>query len=112
MKKEIKWTKSFKIVYDLDIIKKTFEGIENMPILQGKSFSYSVRDKYYRPDSIVEFYDRDHMFLGQDANSIGPHGKSDFWDVDEDGWVFSTDTPEVDFSVFEDRLYNVIVIRA
>ena len=112
MNKEIKWQKSFKVVYDLELIKKTFGGVENMPILQGKSFSYSVREKYYIPDSIVEFYDRKHMFLGQDANSIGPHGKSDFWDVDEDGWVFSTDTPEVDFSVFEDRLYNVIVVRA
>ena len=112
MKKEIKWTKNFKVVYDLEIIQKNFEGIENMPILQGKSFSYSVRDKYYRPDSIIEFYDRDHMFLGQDANSIGPHGKSDFWDYDEDGYIFSTDTPEVDFDVLEDRLYNVIVVRA
>ena len=112
MKKEIKWTKTFKVVYDLDIIKENFEGIENMPILQGRSFSYTEREKNYRPDSIVEFYDREHMFLGQSANSIGPYGKSDFWDVDEDGWVFSTDTPEVDFSVFEDRLYNVIVVRA
>ena len=33
-------------------------------------------------------------------------------DYDEDGRVFSMDTPEVDFSVFEDRLYNVIVVRA
>ena len=83
-----------------------------MPILQGRSFSYSVRDKVYRPDSIVEFYDREHQFVGQDANSIGPHGNSDFWDYDDDGYIFSTDTPEVDFDVFEDRLYNVIVVRA
>lgn len=101
-----------KIVYDLKTIKKIFKGIENMPILHGKSFSYSVRDLVYKPDSIVEFYDRNHNFVGQDANSIGPHGKSDFWDIDEDGYIFSTDTPEVDFSVFEDRLYNVIVVRA
>lgn len=110
--KEIKWTKNFKVVYDLKMIKQDFGGIENMPILQGKSFSYSVRNKYYTPDSIVEFYDREHNFLGQDSNSIGPHGKSDFWDVDEEGRVFSTETPEVDFDVFEDRLYNVIVVRA
>ena len=83
-----------------------------MPILQNKSFSYSVREAYYMPDSIVEFYDRTHKFLGQAANSIGPYGKSDFWDVDEDGYVFSTDTPKVDFDVFEDRLYNVIVVRS
>ena len=112
MKKRLSWEKNFKVVFDLDIIKENFKGIENMPILQGKSFSYSVRDLAYRPDSIVEFYDREHNFLGQDANSIGPHGLSDFWDVDEDGWVFSTETPEVDFEVFEDRLYNVIVVRA
>ena len=101
-----------KLVYDLDTTKKMFGGIENMPILQGKSFSYSVRDLFYRPDSIVEFYDRKHNFLGQYANSIGPHGNSDFWDIDEDGYIFSTDTPKVDFDVFEDRLYNVIVVRA
>ena len=110
--KKIAWEKNFKVVFDLDIINKTFVGIENMPILQGKSFSYSVRDRFYKPDSIVEFYDREHNFVGQDSNSIGPHGNSDFWDVDEDGCVFSTDTPDVDFSVFEDRLYNVIVVRA
>ena len=101
-----------KLVYDLKFIKKEFGGIENMPILQNKSFSYSVRDLTYRLDSIIEFYDRNHEFLGQDSNSIGPHGNSDFWDYDEDGKVYSTDTPDVDFSVFEDRLYNVIVVRA
>ena len=101
-----------KLVYDLEFIKKEFGGIENMPILQNKSFSYSVRDLTYRSDSIVEFYDRKHKFLGQDSNTIGPHGSSDFWDIDEDGKVYSTDTPDVDFSVFEDRLYNVIVVRA
>lgn len=101
-----------KMVYDLKTIKKNFKGIENMPILQGKSFSFSVREKYYKPDSIIEFYDRKHNFLGQSANSIGPYGNSDFWDIDEDGYIFSTDTPEVDISVFEDRLYNVIVVRA
>lgn len=110
--KKLAWEKNFKVVYDLDIIKKTFGGIENMPILQGKSFSYSVRERFYKPDSIVEFYDRNHNFLGQSANSIGPYGNSDFWDYDDDGYIFSTDTPEVDFSVFEDRLYNVIVVRA
>ena len=101
-----------KLVYDLKIIIKEFGGIENMPILQNKSFSYSVRDKNYRSDSIIEFYDRNHRFLGQDSNSIGPYGNSDFWDYDEDGRIFSTDTPEVDFDMFEDRLYNVIVVRA
>ena len=102
-----------KLVYDLEFIKKEFGGIENMPILQNKSFSYSVRDLTYSSDSsIVEFYDRNHKFLGQDANSIGPYGNSDFWDYDEDGYIYSTDTPDVDFSVFEDRLYNVIVVRA
>ena len=101
-----------KLVYDLAFIKKEFNDIENMPILQNKSFSYSVRDLTYRLDSIVEFYDRKHNFLGQDANSIGPHGNSDFWDIDEDGFIYSTDTPKVDFDVFEDRLYNVIVVRA
>ena len=101
-----------KLVYDLGFIKKEFGGIENMPILQNKSFSYSVRDMNYKSDSIVEFYDRKHKFLGQDSNSIGPYGNSDFWDIDEEGGVYSTDTPDVDFSVFEDRLYNVIVVRA
>ena len=112
MKKEIKWTKNFKVVYDLDIINKNFKGIENMPILQGKSFSYSVRDLCYKNNSIVEYYDRSHNFVGQSANSIGPYGKSDFWDVDEDGCVFSTDTPKVDFDVFKDKVYNVIVVRS
>ena len=101
-----------KLVYDLAFIKKEFNDIENMPILQNKSFSYSVRDLTYRSDSIVEFYDRNHKFLGQDSNSIGPHGNSDFWDYDEEGGIYSTDTPDTDFSVFEDRLYNVIVVRA
>ena len=101
-----------KIVYDLNTIKKEFKGIENMPILQNKSFSYSVRDLNYRSNSIIEFYDRNHNFLGQDANSIGPYGLSDFWDYDDDGFIYSTDTPDVDFDVFEDRLYNVIVVRA
>ena len=101
-----------KLVYDLEFIKKEFKGIENMPILQNKSFSYSVRDLTYSSDSIVEFYDRKHKFLGQDANSIGPYGNSDFWDYDENGDIYSTDTPDTDFSVFEDRLYNVIVVRA
>lgn len=110
--KEVKWEKRFKVVYDLELIIKNFKGIENMPILQGKSFSYSVRNRYYTPDSIVEFYDREHIFLGQAANSIGPYGLSDFWDMDETGWVFSTDTPKVDFEIFEDRVYNVIVVRA
>ena len=97
-----------KLVYDLTFIKKEFGGIENMPILQNKSFSYSVRD--YNSGSIIEFYDRKHKFLGQDANSIGPHGNSDFWDYDENGGIYSTDTPDVDFDVFEDILYNVIVV--
>ena len=101
-----------KIVYSLEIIRKYFKSIKSMPILRGKSFSYSVRDLTYKSDSIVEFYDRKHRFLGQDSNSIGPYGNSDFWDVDEDGYIFSTDTPKVDFEVFEDRLYNVIVVRA
>lgn len=106
-----KWEKSVKVVYDLETIEKNFKGIENMPILQNKSFSYSVRERFYKNDSIVEFYDRNHTYIGQSANSIGPNGRSDFWDVDEDGYIFSTDTPEVDFSVFVDHLYNVIVIR-
>ena len=101
-----------KLVYDLAFIKKEFKDIENMPILQNKSFSYSVRDLTYRSDSIVEFYDRKHNFLGQDANSIGPHGLSDYWTYDENGYIYSTDTPKVDFDVFKDRLYNVIVVRA
>ena len=107
-----KWEKRIKIVYDLKTIKNYFGHIDNMPILQDKSFSYSVRDIVYRPDSIVEFYDRKHNFLGQDSNNIGPYGNSDFWGYDENGYVFSTETPEVDFDVFEDRLYNVIVVRA
>ena len=101
-----------KLVYDLEFIEKNFGGIENMPILQNKSFSYSVRDLSWNPDSIIEFYDRNHKFIGQAANSIGPYGNSDFWSYDEDGFVYSTDTPKVDFDVFEDRLYNVIVVRA
>ena len=101
-----------KLVYDLSYIKKEFGSIENMPILQNKSFSYSVRDLSWSPNSIIEFYDRNHNFLGQAANSIGPYGISDFWDIDEDGCIYSTDTPDVDFSVFEDRLYNVIVVRS
>ena len=100
-----------KLVYDLEFVKKEFGGIENMPILQNKSFSYSVRDLSWKP-TIIEFYDRKHKFLGQDSNSIGPHGNSDFWNYDEDGFIYSTDTPKVDFDVFEDRLYNVIVVRA
>ena len=101
-----------KLVYDLRFIEKMFGGIENMPILQNKSFSYSTRDLNYRSDSIIEFYDRNHTFIGQAANSIGPYGNSDFWDIDEDGFIYSTDTPDVDFDVFEDRLYNVIVVRS
>ena len=101
-----------KLVYDLKFIKKEFGGIENMPILQNKSFSYSVRDLTWSPNSIIEFYDRKHNFLGQDSNSIGLHGNSDFWDYDENGDIYSTDTPDTDFSVFEDRLYNVIVVRS
>lgn len=106
-----KWEKSNKVVYDIDTIEKNFGGIENMPILQNKPFSCSVREAYFQNDSIVKFYDRNHNFLGQSSNSIGPYGQSDFWDVDEDGYIFSTDTPEVDFSVFVDHLYNVIVVR-
>ena len=101
-----------KLVYDLAFIKKVFGGIEKMPILQNKSFSYSVRDLSWKPNSIIEFYDRNHTFIGQSANSIGPYGLSDYWDYDEDGYIYSTDTPKVDFDVFEDRLYNVIVVRA
>ena len=101
-----------KLVYDLEIIKKEFGDIENMPILKNKSFSYSVRDLTYKSDPIVEFYDRKQKFIGQSSNSIGPHGLSDFWDIDEDGCIYSTDTPKVDFDVFEDRLYNVIVVRS
>ena len=100
-----------KLVYDLNIVIREFGGIENMPILQNKSYSYSVRDLSWKP-SIIEFYDRNHRFIGQDSNSIGPHGSSDFWDYDETGSIYSTDTPDTDFSVFEDRLYNVIVVRA
>lgn len=101
-----------KMVYDFNFIRKNFGGIDNMPILQNKSYSYSVRDLTYKSNSIIEFYDRKHNFLGQAANSIGPYGNSDFWDIDEDGFIYSTDTPKVDFSVFEDRLYNVVVVRA
>lgn len=101
-----------KLVYDLNTVKKCFGGIENMPILQGKSFSYSVRELSWNPNSIIEYYDRNHNYLGQSSNSIGPYGLSDYWDYDEDGYIYSTNTPEVDFSVFEDRLYNVIVVRA
>ena len=101
-----------KLVYDLEFIKKEFNDIENMPILQNKSYSYSVRDLSWSPDTVQEFYDKNHNFLGQASNSIGPYGLSDFWDYDEDGFIYSTDTPKVDFDVFEDRLYNVIVVRA
>ena len=101
-----------KLVYDLNFVTKEFGGIENMPILQNKSFSYSVREKFYKQNSIIEYYDRKHRFIGQDSNSIGPYGNSDFWDYDEDGFIYSTDTPKVDFDVFEDRLYNVIVVRS
>ena len=101
-----------KLIFDLKFIKKEFGGIENMPILQNKSFSYSVRDLSWNPDSIIEFYDRKHNFIGQWSNSIGPYGKSDYWTYDDDGRIYSTDTPDVDFSVFEDRLYNVIVVRS
>ena len=101
-----------KMVYDLTFIEDHFGGVENMPLLQNKSYSYSVREKYYQPNSIIEYYDRNHNFLGQSSNSIGPYGKSDYWDYDEDGEVFSTETPKVDVSVFEDKLYNVIVVRA
>ena len=101
-----------KLVYDLEFINKEFGGIENMPILQNKSFSYSVREKFYKQNSIIEYYDRVHNYLGQSSNSIGPYGLSDFWDIDEDGFIYSTDTPKVDFDVFEDRLYNVIVVRS
>ena len=101
-----------KLVYDLEFIKKEFNGIENMPILQNKSFSYSVRDLSWKPNSIVEFYDRKHIFIGQNSNSIGPYGLSDYWKYGEDGRIYSTDTPDVDFSVFVDRLYNVIVVRS
>ena len=101
-----------KLIYELNFIKKTFGGIENMPILQNKSFSYSVRDLNYKSDSIIEFYDKKHRFIGQAANSIGPYGNSDFWTYGEDGCIYSTDTPDVDFDVFCDRLYNVIVVRA
>ena len=100
-----------KLVYDLNIVIREFGGIENMPILQNKSYSYSVKDLTYS-DSIIEFYDRNHKFLGQWSNSIGPYGSSDFWDIDEDGCIYSTDTPKVDFDVFEDRLYNVVVVRS
>lgn len=101
-----------KIVYDMDTIIKTFGCIENMPILEGKSFSFSKREAgSFGKNSVVEFYDRNHKFMGQDANSIGPYGLSDYWDYDEDGDVVSTDTPEVDFDVFEDHMYNVIVVR-
>ena len=101
-----------KLVFDFEFIRKNFGGIENMPILQNKSYSYSVRDKNYKSDSIIEFYDRKHNFLGQAANSIGPYGLSDFWTYDDEGCIYSTDTPDTDFDVFEDRLYNVIVVRA
>ena len=102
-----------KLVYDLNFVTKEFGGIENMPILQNKSYSYSVRDLTYSSNSfIVEFYDRNHKFLGQNSNSIGPYGNSDFWDYDDEGYIYSTDTPKVDFDVFEDRLYNVIVVRS
>ena len=102
-----------KIVYDLNLIKENFGEIQNMPILEGKSFSFSKREaETFGKDSVVEFYDRNHKFLGQDANTIGPYGLSDYWDYDEDGNVFSTDTPEVDFDVFEDHIYNVIVVRS
>ena len=101
-----------KMVYDLKFIEKEFGDIFSMPILQNKSFSYSVRDLSLKPNSIIEFYDRNHKFLGQDSNTIGPHGLSDFWDIDEDGFIYSTDKPDVNFSVFEDRLHNVIVVRS
>ena len=101
-----------KMVYDLKFIEKEFGDIFSMPILQNKSFSYSVRDLSWNPNSIIEFYDRNHRFLGQDSNSIGPYGNSDYWDYDDDGCIYSTDTPDVDFDVFEDRLYNVVVVRA
>ena len=100
-----------KLVYDLKTVADCFGGIENMPILQNKSYSYSVREKFYKQNSIIEYYDRVHNYLGQSSNSIGPYGQSDFWDYDEDGYIFSTETPKVDFSVFEDKLYNVIVVR-
>ena len=100
-----------KLVFDLKFVFKVFGGIENMPILQNKSYSYSVRDLSWKPNSIIEFYDRNHNFVGQAANSIGPYGNSDFWDI-EDECIYSTDTPDVDFDVFCDRLYNVIVVRA
>ena len=49
-----KMKKNCKVVYDLKTIEKLFKGVENMPILQNKSFSYSVRERFYKNDSILE----------------------------------------------------------
>ena len=54
------------------------------------------------------FYDRG-LFIGDDANSIGLYGDSDFWEEDEDGCVYST-TPVEDVSIFLDGVYGVAVV--
>lgn len=49
-------------------------------------------------DSPTEYYE-DGKFIGNDTNSIGPYGTSDFWETDEDGNPYPT-TPEENMSIY------------
>lgn len=106
-----------------DFINKIIERNENKIISLGMRYECvnpEMRNNELVPNEftigdnseIAIYYNGE--LLGIDANSIGPHGRSDFWDQeeDEDGNIitFST-TPEIDVSLFIDHCYNVVVVN-
>lgn len=105
-----------------DFIKEVIDRNENKIVSLGMRYEHVIpefKNSELVPNQftigdngeIAIYYNGD--FLGIDANSIGPHGRSDFWDQEEDDGnviTFST-TQEIDVSIFVDHCYNVVVIN-
>ena len=97
-----------KMVYDLKVVDA--DTLVSRFFVVGIVYvSASEVDCSYNPlKGDRAFYDRG-VFIGDDANSIGLYGDSDFWEEDEDGYVYST-TPVEDVSIFLDGFYGVAVV--
>jgi hypothetical protein len=96
-------------------VEKTIDRLYSS--FKKKSLAFSSRNyqKYAVRDGGTEYW-VDDVLVGVETNSIGPYGTSDFWEEysDDDGNFYgygSTETPDVDVSMFVDGCYNLIVIR-
>lgn len=107
-----------KVVIYFDELKNVEETIDRLYVsLRKHSLAFSSREyqKYDVRDGGTEYW-LDNVLVGVETNSIGPYGTSDFWEEydDENGNFIgygSTETPDVDVSMFVDGCHRCIVLR-